>query len=266
VRLPPPDEEDVNALLIRTARRVLRLLARSGDERAPPDDALASLAAAGLSAQGGTGDHPPARRLTAFLEGFSLHAGTVVHEDDREGRERLCFYGARGALALSRLTELDDGRFRYRLKRPLRSGATELVLTGVELLQKLAPLIPPPRQNLTRFHGVFAPSSKLRAAVVRLTETARSPPAAPPPVAPFSPPRAQTTTVPARYRVDWASLLRRVFDVDVFACERCGGRMRLLAFIPDERVARKILRHVGLPDAPVPLERARGPPQADLDL
>ncbi len=36
-------------------------------------------------------------------------------------------------------------------------------MTGVELLEKLVPLIPPTYANLTRFHGVFAPTSRLRA-------------------------------------------------------------------------------------------------------
>ncbi len=35
-------------------------------------------------------------------------------------------------------------------------------MTGVELLEKLVPLIPPTYANLTRFHGVFAPTSRLR--------------------------------------------------------------------------------------------------------
>jgi hypothetical protein len=36
----------------------------------------------------------------ALLEGFSLHANTHLHANDRQGLERLCRYGARGALAL----------------------------------------------------------------------------------------------------------------------------------------------------------------------
>jgi len=34
-----------------------------------------------------------------------------------------------------------------------------------------------------------------------------------------------------RPRVDWAEALRRMFDFDVFACVRCGGRRRLLAYV-----------------------------------
>jgi hypothetical protein len=39
-------------------------------------------------------------------------------------------------------------------------------MSGVELLKKLVPLVPPTYANLTRFHGVFAPTSRLRAKVV----------------------------------------------------------------------------------------------------
>ncbi len=34
------------------------------------------------------------RSRVAVASGFSLHAGTAVHANDREGRKRLCRYGA----------------------------------------------------------------------------------------------------------------------------------------------------------------------------
>jgi hypothetical protein len=39
------------------------------------------------------------------------------------------------------------------------------VLEPLELMARLAGLVPPPRMHLTRCHGVFAPHSELRAAV-----------------------------------------------------------------------------------------------------
>jgi LSD1 subclass zinc finger protein len=54
------------------------------------------------------------------------------------------------------------GRIAYRMKRPLPDGTTHLLFTGLELLRRVASLVPPPRTNLTRFHGVFAPGAKLR--------------------------------------------------------------------------------------------------------
>ncbi len=59
----------------------------------------------------------------------------------------------------------------------------------------------------------------------------------------------------SRHR-SWAELLRRVFAVDVLACPRCGGRMRVIALIDDPSVVRRILAHLGiLGDASPP----RGP-------
>ena len=134
-RLPAPEDEDVEALLHRTATRVLRLLRKEVGDDEPESDALAALEAASLSSRPPpSGEAPRPKRLTAFLEGFSLHAGVHLHENDRRGLEQLCRYGARGAIALSRLSELGDGRYAYRMKRPLPDGRTHLVLGGVELL------------------------------------------------------------------------------------------------------------------------------------
>jgi anaerobic selenocysteine-containing dehydrogenase len=63
-------------------------------------------------------------------------------------------------------------------------------------------------------------------------------------------------------RVQWAELLRRTFDFDVFACVRCGGRRRVLAYVKAGRGVRAILEHLGLPTAGARLAPARGPPQA----
>ncbi|WNZ65834.1 transposase [Myxococcus sp. MxC21-1] len=69
---------------------------------------------------------------------------------------------SRGALALERLSRAEDGRIAYRMKRPLPDGTTHLLFTGLELLRRVASLVPAPRANLTRFHGVFAPGARLR--------------------------------------------------------------------------------------------------------
>jgi hypothetical protein len=56
-----------------------------------------------------------------------------------------------------------------------------------------------------------------------------------------SPPRA-TASTPA-----WtgAALMRRVFALDVLACPRCGGRLRVIATVQDPAVVRAILAHLG---------------------
>ena len=89
--------------------KVVRLLSRRGllVEDASPDDALETLQAASLQRRLPLAEPeaplPVHKRRCASCEGFSLHANTRVHENDRQGLEQLCRYGAWEPLALERL-------------------------------------------------------------------------------------------------------------------------------------------------------------------
>jgi hypothetical protein len=61
-----------------------------------------------------------------------------------------------------------------------------------------------------------------------------------------------------RWYIDWATLLRRVSDVDALACP-CGGRLRFVALVTQEETARTMLQGMGLPAHPPPIARARSP-------
>ena len=53
--------------------------------------------------------------------------------------------------------------------------------------------------------------------------------------------------------MSWACWLKRVFDIDIESCPRCGGRLRIIAPIVDPQVMVKILTHLSLPArAPTP--------------
>src|SRR5258708_3940432 len=72
----------------------------------------------------------------------------------------------RPALANTRLEAMNGGRISYHLKRPWADGTTHLVFTPLELIEKLAALVPPPRVHIIRFHGILAPNAKDRKLVV----------------------------------------------------------------------------------------------------
>ena len=59
--------------------------------------------------------------------------------------------GARPPFAHRRLRLTASGQVAYRLRRPWVTAQTELVLAPVAFLRRLAALIPPPRQNQTRY-------------------------------------------------------------------------------------------------------------------
>ena len=262
--LPPPAQAEVERLLRVVRQRVLRLLEKRGAVPAQgPEDAQQTYQAHSLQQRLRWLELdvplPPSKQPRCFfLEGFSLHANTHLHANDRQGLERLCRYGARGALALERLSRAEDGRIAWRMKRPLPDGTTHLVFTGLELLRRVASLVPPLRSNLTRFHGVFAPGAKLRpfllpqAGAEPKREKAREPPDAA---------TRQEPTQERTPRLTWAGLLRRNFVLDVFACGRWEGRLRVLAYLTTPDGVRAILEHLGLPTLPGMLARLGGPPE-----
>ena len=51
--------------------------------------------------------------------------------------------------------------------------------------------------------------------------------------------------------------MKKVFTIDVLACPQCSGRMKLIAFIANEAVARHILDHLGLDSTGPPLARPK---------
>jgi hypothetical protein len=58
-------------------------------------------------------------------------------------------------LAEKRLSLTSTGQIRYGLKTPYRDGTTHIIFHPLDFITKLAALIPKPRVNLSRFHGVF---------------------------------------------------------------------------------------------------------------
>jgi hypothetical protein len=51
-------------------------------------------------------------------------------------------------------------------------------------------------------------------------------------------------TAQAARRRSWAELIRRVHEVDPLICPKCGGEMRVVAFITEAPVIKRILDHL----------------------
>jgi hypothetical protein len=112
-------------------------------------------------------------------------------------------------------------------------------------MQRLAALVPRPRLNLIRFHGVLAPNAKFRSSIIpRTAEQAHDIPDNP----------QSTSHCNHTARLSWAQLLKRVFDIDVAHCSCCGGSLKLIAAIQRPSAITRILSHLGLP--------TRAPPRA----
>ena len=181
--------------------------------------------------------------------GFSLHAGIAAMPFQRAKLERLCRYVARPAVVTERLSLTRQGNIRVALKTPYRDGTTHVVFQPLDFLARLAALVPRPRVNLTRFHGLFAPNSRYRAHITPAGRGRRRPADSNQP----EPKRRQAMTRAQR--------LKRVFRIDLEVCEHCGGAVRIIASIEDPAVIEKILAYIEPRDAAAASPHApRAPP------
>jgi hypothetical protein len=178
--------------------------------------------------------------------GFNLHASKPIEAPDRLGLERQLRYMGRPPISEGRLEQTSDGRVIVRFKKAWRDGTNSIVLTANEFLERLIALVPSPRKNTVRYHGVFASNSKLRKSVVSLL----------PPKEPEKGPTAAADK-PFGYRINFAKLMLRVYDIDILACPRCNSRMQVISFITEHHVIRNILTSLKMATAPPTLARAQ---------
>jgi hypothetical protein len=274
---PALSSTDVAEVLATIVPHVRALVARHGldEDASDPGDASPVLAGwAATSVEGlvgaGAARLRPTRlgataRVTPYTqtschaqwEGFDLHAGVRVPAGQRDRLERVCRYALRPPLAEARITTTPDGAVAVQLRRPWADGTTHVVFEPRAFLSRLAVLVPRPRVNLVLYHGVLGPRAAWRREVVPMAAsqamgvTTRDHP----------PADAPTSGEGRGWR--WADLMRRVFAVDVLACVRCGGRLRLIATLDASDATRRILRHLGHPTEVPPPTPARAPPGVD---
>lgn len=268
-RAPRPTPNELARLLHTIRKRVARSLERSGLlVRDPardyldfdPGEALDPLIGASIHYRIAIGPDAGKKALTlrtvpaqpeqlasallATQPGFSLHAATCCEASQRDKLEKLCRYITRPAIASERLSTSERGQVIYKFKQPFRDGTTHVVLDPLDFIARLAALVPRPRLNLTRFHGVFAPNCKHRKSIVpkrKAAEVKLDKPLAP---------------------MTWIQRLKRVFSIDLEACPQCGGQLRVIACIEDPDIIAAILEHIRARQAAESSQPRASPPES----
>jgi len=256
--LPAPSQGEIAAVAWTTCERTVKLLKKRGlwadadagdDSLTQKEPLLAALATASISGVLAMGSNAGQRPMRLFgraarsqdecyekgqknAYGFDLHAGARAAASDRKARERLCKYLLRPPLSNDRLTCTAGGQYKIALKRIWDDGTSAIVVSGQELLARLALLVPPPRFHTTRYYGLFAPRSKLRRLVV-----------------PCSPPAPADGNHRCkhgnRYRLTWAQALQKSFELDLTSCPRCKKQgFQQIAVIRDANVLRAMLASI----------------------
>jgi len=265
--LPAPTQSELESIAWSTCRRVVAKLKRAGlwlDEAETAglfanddDDGLNDTYTASICGVIRYGPNAGRRICRVFGEAarpqyqatkrvgagqsFNVEAGRVVGANDRAGLLRLASYLLRPPFSRERIRARDDGQIEIKLKKSWRDGTTHILLSPMDFISRLAALVPAPKTNTIRYHGVFAPASPLRSRIVPGGESRSH--------------KEKKGKCPASHKSNndelsspntWASLMKRVFAIDVLECPKCKSRMQLISYVKDRRSIREHLKHVGI--------------------
>lgn len=185
-----------------------------------------------------------------------LHTLLTVPPDDRDGLDRLARYLLRPPVSLDRLHVGGDAAFLAYAGRRRSTGrgtGDEATRDPLDFLARIVMHIPEPRRHVIRYYGAY--SSVVRSRRARQAASAAGGGAAPA----LPPPEHEPVSLEWRAaRRRCAQLVRRIYEVDPLVCPRCGGTMRIIAFMTEPRVVGRILRHFTATEVD-----ARSPPGDD---
>jgi len=183
--------------------------------------------------------------------GFSVFLGGPITPGNTESRRRLARYLVRAPLSLERLRyDASTCRVQYGSKKQ----GKQRDMSALDFLAEVSVAIPDRGQHLVSHWGRH--SNRSRGERLAALATAAGDEAALPQGGGAT---SQTEDEPVlerkrkAFRIAWATLLRKVWDVDSMACPRCFSRMEIVAAITELSVVERILKHVGL------FEKPRGP-------
>jgi hypothetical protein len=282
--LTGPSDDDVADVVEKISKRTIKLLRRHGyldndaefvmrpdaDDMFQDNDAIT--AALGASVQSKIAFGPRAGQFVrkigkgfgfeeeaplvksmkcATINGFNLQAATFVGATDRRRLEELVAYMTRPPLATSRLSVNENGDLVYAMKRVFSDGTRAVILSPMELIEKLCAMVPPARAHQCLYTGVFSSHSQWRNLVV-LDPKARKG---------FNPETVDKKKVKNHRR---AKLLKRIFSIDVGTCPKCGDDMEIRSAVHDQENIQRYMRHLGLPEHPPTIAPPRYE-QGDLD-
>lgn len=114
------------------------------------------------------------------------------------------------------------------------SLTVEGLIDALEWLAAMCSHVPGKGEQMVRYYGYYSNASRGMRKKAGMDE-----------VIPFL---LEPEMTDQAFRKNWSRLIRKVYEVDPLICPKCQGMMRVIAFIEDSDVIRKILKHLNLWD------------------
>ena len=175
--------------------------------------------------------------------GFNVFCGPRIQPGEEEAMENLARYIIRASFSQERMTYFpEDSKVVYRSK----DGKEEKIFDALEWLAAMCSHVPNKGEQMVRYYGYYSNVSRGKRKKQNLDD--------------IIPSILEREGSSKAYRKNWARLIQKIYEVDPLTCTKCQGKMRIIAFIEDEKVIKNILKHLGLWEfKPRPPPKATGP-------
>jgi len=181
--------------------------------------------------------------------GFNVYCGNAIWPHNEEGLENLARYIIRASFSQERMTYIptNDSSDGAKVVYESKDGKASKTFDALDWLAQLTIHIPNRGEQMVRYYGFYSNKSRgLRKKAGSDDEV---------------PALIESEVSQKEFRKNWARLIQKIYHVDPLVCPKCLGTMKIISFIEDEQLVKKILKHLNLWHVKrKPPARANGPP------
>lgn len=161
--------------------------------------------------------------------GFHVYCGARIQPGEEEAVEKLARYIIRASFSQERMSYIpEEAKVVYQSK----DGKQEKAFDALEWLAAMTSHVPNKGEQMVRYCGYYSNVSRGKR---KMQDQDRLMPS-------ILLPEGSSK----EHRKNWARLIQKIYEVDPLTCPKCRGRMRIISFIEDGEVIKKILKHLGL--------------------
>jgi hypothetical protein len=171
--------------------------------------------------------------------GFNVYCSERIYPSETRSMENLVRYIIRASFSQERLSYFSEySKVIYKSK----SGINTKEFDAIDFIANICSHIPNKNEQMIRYLGYYSNVCRGRRKKQGMTESDYV---------------IEDDSYNKGCSKSWARLIKKIYEVDPLTCSNCGGSMRIIAFIEDCKVIRKILDWLGIDEA----RRDRPPPK-----
>ena len=188
------------------------------------------------------------KKLSAWRHsGFSIDNGVRIKKEDKEGREAIAQYMMRNVFSTENITYIEKtGKVIYRTGK-IQKGKNRknfTVFDAEEFIAAITQHIPKKNFQMTRNYGFYSNKSRgLRAKEELASKENKDQKTTVEAVEVINVSKYKPKNVPS---LTWRECIKKIWKEDPLICPECLSEMKILSFIVEPNIIKKILKYLDL--------------------